>query len=61
MAPPAYAGELPHALLPSIQKRVEASQLVCSAAILKTYSTSNMVEPGDERAAQRDQGTNSPL
>jgi len=50
-AVPVCAGESP-AYLPSIQKRIEASEIVCSATILSTNSTSNTVEVGDEMAAQ---------
>jgi hypothetical protein len=45
-------GALRPAYLPSIQKRVEASGIVCSATILNTNSTSNTAEVGDELAAQ---------
>ena len=50
-AAPVCAGESP-AYLPSIQKRIEASEIVCSATILSTNSTSTTVEVGDEMAAQ---------
>jgi len=52
MTIPACAGESPPAYLPSIQKRVEASEIVCSATILQTYPTSNTAEVGVELAAQ---------
>jgi hypothetical protein len=52
IAIPVCAGALRPAYLPSIQKRIEASEIVCSATILSTNSTSNTVEVGDELAAQ---------
>lgn len=52
IAVPVRAGALRPAYLPSIQKRVEASEIVCSATILNTNSTSNTGEVGDELAAQ---------
>jgi hypothetical protein len=50
-AVPVCAGESP-AYLPSMQNRVEASEIVCFATILSTTATSNTVEVGDELAAQ---------
>jgi hypothetical protein len=50
-AAPVCARESP-AYLASIQKRIGASEIVCSATILSTYSASNTVEVGDELASQ---------
>lgn len=50
-AAPVCARESP-AYLASIQKRIGASEIVCSATILSTNSASNTVEVGDELASQ---------
>jgi hypothetical protein len=52
MAGPVYAEAVRLAYLPSMQNRVEASEIVCYATILSTTSTSNTVKVGDELAAQ---------